>query len=184
MRAVVIAIVASGSWLSAQPPALSEDDVSRFLLHADVIGAEPVGMGTTQPWRLTLTDGTMTHDAHFQPVDRREGIRRFDDRVERRFVDSYHYNIAAYRLAGLLGLEAMMPVTIERTWDGRTGSLMWWVDDVRFTELTRLEEGARPSDMAAWSRQMAAMNIFAELVQDTPIGTKGTSSIRPTGACT
>ena len=32
------------------------------------------------------------------------------------FVDSYKYNIAAYRLAELLGIDDIMPVYVERNW--------------------------------------------------------------------
>ena len=169
----VIAMCLSGGLLtaivtaSAQPPALSKDQIREFLLAADVIAAEQTGSGTTQPWRLTLTNGTLTHDAHFQSVDRNEGPRRFGDRLERNFVDSYRYNIAAYGLAELVGLGDMMPVTVERTWNGKRGSLSWWLDGVMFNEQTRRKTRSWPADMGRWSAQMARMLLFAELVQDT-----------------
>jgi hypothetical protein len=31
-----------------------------------------MGKGVTSPWRLTLSDGTLTHDAAFQAVDGRK----------------------------------------------------------------------------------------------------------------
>ena len=120
-----------------------------------------------RPWRLTLSDGTLTHDAHFQSVDRNEGARRVGKHYERNFIDSYRYNIAAYRLAELVGLADMMPVTIEREWDGKTGSLSWWLDDVMFDEQTRQQARNWPDDMARWSAQMSRMLLFAELVHDT-----------------
>ncbi len=162
----VLVLLAASATLSAQP-ALSKDQIREFLLAADVIAAEQTGTGTTQPWRLTLTVGTLTHDAHFQSVDRNEGPRRFGDRLERNFIDSYRYNIAAYRLAELVGLGDMMPVTVERTWDGKPGSLMWWLDEVMFDEQARLEAGSWPADMVRWAAQMARMLVFVELVQDT-----------------
>ncbi len=163
----LVALLAGSSVAAAQPTALSKDQIREFLLTAAVIGGEQTGKGTTQPWRLTLSNGTLTHDAHFQPVDRNEGPRRVEDRLERNFVDSFRYNIAAYRLAELVGLGDMMPVTVERTWDGRTGSLSWWLEDVMFDEQTRLETRSWPADMGRWSAQMARMLLFAELVQDT-----------------
>jgi len=36
-------------------------------------------------------------------------------------VDSYKYNIAAYALAELLGMEDMLPVYVERKWEGKYG---------------------------------------------------------------
>ena len=38
--------------------------------------------------------------------------------TELNFVDSYKYNIAAYRLAELLGIDDMLPVYVERKWEG------------------------------------------------------------------
>ena len=61
----------------------------------------------------------------------------------------------------------MMPVTVERRWNGRPGALSWWLDDVMFDEETRLNEGRWPSDMTNWSAQMYRMLVFAELVHDT-----------------
>ena len=163
---IVFALLTAGT-ASAQRPALSSDQIREFLLTAEVIAAEQTGTGTTEPWRLTLSDGTLTHDAHFQSVDRNEGPRRFGDRLERNFVDSYRYNIAAYQLAERVGLGHMVPVTVEREWNGRTGAISWWIDDVMFDEATRLEECRRPDDVAVWSAQLGRMMVFAELVHDT-----------------
>ncbi len=107
---IVLALLMASAPTSAQPRAISKDQIREFLLAADVIAAEQTGTGTTRPWRLTLSDGTLTHDAHFQSVDRHEGPRRFGDRLERTFIDSYRYNIAAYGLAEGVGLGDMMPV--------------------------------------------------------------------------
>ncbi len=85
MLAVVLAST-TPAW--AQAPALSPGQIHDFLLTAEIVAAEQTEKGTTQPWRLTLSDGTLTHDAHFQSVDRNEGARRFGDRYERNFIDS------------------------------------------------------------------------------------------------
>ena len=94
-------------------------------------------------------------------------MARLGRRPELNFVDSYRYNIAAYRLAELVGLGHMIPVTVEREWNGRTGAISWWIDDVMFDEATRREEGRRPDDVTAWSTQQGRMSVFAELVHDT-----------------
>src|SRR5688500_17082032 len=48
--------------------------------------------GVTRPMRVTLSDGTLTHDAAFSSVDERRSIERFPSgRVEFDFVDSYTY---------------------------------------------------------------------------------------------
>jgi hypothetical protein len=68
-------------------------------------------------WRLTLSDGTVTHDASFQPIDEHRTETKFaSGRSELNFVDSYKYNIAAYQLAELLGMDDMLPVYVKRKW--------------------------------------------------------------------
>ena len=161
----VLLASAPAAW--AQGPALTTPQIREFLRTADVIAAEQSSIGVTQPWRLTLSDGTLTHDASFQSVDERKAVARLGRSREFNFVDSYRYNIAAYQLAELIGLGDMVPVTVERAWNGRTGALSWWIDDVMFDEATRLEERRAPDDVTAWSTQLGRMSVFAALVHDT-----------------
>ena len=160
----VLLASAPAAW--AQRPTLTVPQIREFLRMADVIAAEQSSIGVTRPWRLTLSDGTLTHDASFQSVDQRKEVARLGRSRELSFVDSYRYNIAAYQLAELVGLGHMVPVTVEREWNGRPGALSWWIDDVTFDEATRQEEGRRPNDVAAWSTQLGRMMVFAELVYD------------------
>ena len=153
------------AWAAESP--LTRVEMQEFLLTAEIVDATPIGSGVTQPWRLTLSDGTLTHDAAFQSVDDARFRQRLGRRTEINFVDAYRYNIAAYRVAEFLGLEEMMPVTVEREWEGRPGALSWWLDDVIFNETTRLAERRWPEDMSAWTAQMYRMLLFAELVYDT-----------------
>lgn len=146
---------------------LSRDQQEDFLLHAKVIRSRRIGKGVTNPYRLTLSNGTVTHDASFQPVFVRENYKKFDNgTTELNYVDSYLYNIAAYRLAVLLGLENMMPVTVERKWGGMIGALSWWLP-VQMDEGERMEKDLKPPDIEAHNRQMHKMRVFAELVYDT-----------------
>ena len=151
----------------AQGPTLTVQEMRAFLQSAEVVGAEQTSTGVTQPWRLTLSDGTLTHDAAFQSVDQRKSRQRLGKTQELNFVDSYRYNIAAYELAVVVGLEDMVPVTVEREWKGKTGALSWWIDDVMFDEATRIEQRQRPDDVSGWSAQLARMAVFVELVHDT-----------------
>ncbi|MDH4063886.1 MAG: hypothetical protein OEW19_05760, partial [Acidobacteriota bacterium] len=82
------------------------------------------------------------------------------------FVDSWRYNVAAYRLAGLLGLAGMMPVTIEYRFRGARGSLAWWMESL-MDERERLKKGVRPPDPEAWNEDMLRQRVFMELVHDT-----------------
>jgi hypothetical protein len=77
----------------------------------------------------------LTHDARFQTIDEHKTeMKSSTGRTEINFVDSYKYDIAAYSLAELLGLEDMLPVTVERKWGGNSGALSWWLQG--FVSLT------------------------------------------------
>lgn len=172
--AVAIALAALGaSALLAGQPTLSADQQVAFLKNAKVVASRPIGKGITGALRLTLSDGTLTHDAAFQKIDEKtsaQDIREGKKRAgELRFVDSYRYNIAAWEMARWLGLEAMMPATVERRYRGDVGALSWWVDDVMMDEAEREKKSAEPPDGGSLGlvRQRQLMQVFAELVYDT-----------------
>jgi hypothetical protein len=87
--------------------------------------------------------------------------------LEVNFVDSWRFNIAAHRLAALLGIGHMVPVSVERNWKGTNGALTWWVDDVLMDEQERRERKAEPPDPSEWTRQQFRMRVFTQLAYDT-----------------
>ncbi len=141
--------------------------MKQFLLTAKVIDSKQSSKGITAPSRLTLTDGTITHDGSFQPIDETKTTMTFNTgSSELNFRDSYHFNIAAYELAKLVGLGDMMPVTVERRWQGKSGSLSWWLP-VKMDEGDRLKQKIAVPDSDAWNKQMYKVRVFSQLVYDT-----------------
>jgi hypothetical protein len=164
---VILLAAASFAAVSAQPQ-LTEEQMKEFLLTAKVVKSRQSKKGVTSPYHLTLSDGTLTHDGSFQAIDETKTSMQFSTgRTEMNFRDSYHYNIAAYELAKLVGLGDMMPVTVERKWGGKVGSLSWWLDDVVMDEAERIKQKQQPPDPEAWNKQMHRMRVFAQLVYDT-----------------
>jgi hypothetical protein len=152
---------------AAPAAALDRTAQAEFLRTAKVIRSRTLPRGVTAPQRLTLSDGRVTHDAAFQSIDERKTQADFGARgMELNFADSHHFNLAAFVLAGMLDLGQMMPVTVHRTWNGKEGTLTWWIDDA-FDESTRLKEKRQPPSPAAWNQQMYKMRVFAALVGDT-----------------
>jgi hypothetical protein len=143
------------------------DRIERFLQTATVTHHKHTKKGITAPRRVTLSDGQFEHDAIFQSVDEFKHIMRFDTgRIELNFRDSYHFNIAAYQVARLVGMGDMVPVSIERELLGDVGSLSWWVT-WKWDEQMRVKEGLRPPDGLRWRQQWDLARIFRELVYDT-----------------
>ncbi|MBZ5514777.1 MAG: hypothetical protein LAN62_08030 [Acidobacteriia bacterium] len=173
LSAAAVCLAAAGLVIvgSAQTPEkepnLTEEQQREFLLHAKVVNSRQIDKGITNPWRLTLSDGRLTHDAAFQSIDERKPVMQFPDgRTEINFRDSYHSNIAARELAKLLGLDNMVPVTVERNWQGNGGSLSWWVP-WKWDAAMRLQQNLQPPDADAWNKQMYKARVFDDLIYDT-----------------
>ena len=156
---------------AAPAPQLTVEQMKDFLKNAKVIRTRTTTKGITAPKRVTLSDGVITHDAVFQAVDERQTVANLSGagrqaKTELNFVDSYRYNLGAYALAGLLGLDDMMPVHVERRWSGTTGSMSWFVDTL-MDESDRLKKKIQPPNPAEWNNQMYRMRVFTALVRDT-----------------
>jgi hypothetical protein len=165
--AVAVYVLRPVTLTAADEPAISKDQIKQFLLTAKVISTHPVSIGVTSTLRLTLSDGTLTHDAHFQPVEESKPIMKFaDGHTEMNFKDSYKYNIAAYALAELIGFDDMMPVYVERKVDGKSGSVGWWLP-TKMDDATRMKRKIEPPDKDAWNNQMYKIRVFDNLVYDT-----------------
>ena len=169
LKLLLVALIAvfCGRLLAADDaPALSKEQMRQFLLTAKVVNVHSSKKGITNTQRLTLSDGTTTHDASFQTVDEHDAVKQFaDGHTEIRFVDSYKYNMAAYALAELVGFDDTMPVYVERRYEGQIGSLSWWLS-VKMDEAERLKQKIEPPDQEAWNRQMYRVRVFDALVYD------------------
>jgi hypothetical protein len=152
---------------AADDASLTKDQIKQFLQTAEVVKSKPSSKGVTHPWRLTLSDGTITHDASFQAVDEHQSEMKLQSgKVELSFVDTYKYNIAAYQIAELVGLDDILPVYVERKWKGQTGSLSWWLP-VKMDDADRVEKKIEPPDSDKWNKQMYRIRVFDELIYDT-----------------
>ena len=144
---------------------LSKEQIKQFLMNAKVVGSKQASKGITGTWRLTLSDGTITHDASFQAIDQHNPVYQTASGTEVNFVDSYTYNIAAYGLAELLGIDNMLPVYVERKWKGDVGSLSWWLP-VKMDEVERHKQKLQAPDSDAWNKQMYKIRVLDQLVYD------------------
>lgn len=164
-----VVVVSLACWrfsAASDESTLNKEQIKQFLLTAKVIKSEHAKKGITDTLRLTLSDGNVTHDASFQAIDEHEASMETINGTELNFVDSYKYNIAAYQLSEMLGMDDMLPVYVERKWQGKTGSLSWWLP-VKMDEVERHKQNLQPPDQDAWNKQMYKIRVFDELVYDT-----------------
>ncbi len=169
VAAVVAAVSAANHAGRAEangPAQWTDTQQEEFLKTADVKRREKLSVGVTGSERITLSSGEWTHDAHMQTVN--ESKPRFEGAksVELNFRDFCLYNVAAYRLDRLLGLN-IVPVSVERKVAGKTAALSWWIDDVQMMELDRYKKQLEPPDQADWNDQMYNVRVFNQLVYNT-----------------
>ena len=145
-------------------PKLTDSEMERFLLTAEISNMRVIESGATKPYRATLSDGKLTHDAQIQFVDESKAeFKNKDGSIEKDFRDSYKFNIAAYRADRLVGL-SMTPVTVERSVNGKPAAVTWWLDDVLMTELERRDKNVQAPDFNDWTNQYHDMRVFDELI--------------------
>jgi hypothetical protein len=147
---------------------LSDAEMERFLKTANIVSRKVLESGTTASERATLSDGRITHDAHLQFIDIFKPVfRGREGTVEKNFRDSYKFNIAAYRLAKMLGIGEMVPMSVEREIDGKFGSVTWWLDNIWVTEAERRDKQIKPPATQEWSDQLNVVRVFDQLIYNT-----------------
>jgi hypothetical protein len=151
---------------ATDPAAWSREEKEDFLRTADIVRSEVITEGTTRSARATLRDGRGTHDAHIQSID--VAAAKFEGaggQWELNFRDTYKFNLAAYILDRLLGMN-MIPATVERKVDKRPAAVTWWIDDVLMDEKERLRRGEKPPvpERDRWNRQIHIVRVFDQLI--------------------
>ncbi|HVP90494.1 MAG TPA: hypothetical protein VMS75_04680 [Terriglobales bacterium] len=117
--------------------------MEEFLLTAEIVKAEPAGEGVTKPFRLTLRKGDFESRAFWKnPSGMMYG-----------FLEGWQYEIAAYRLDKLIGLD-MVPAAVEREFQGKKGALSLWAEN-KYSLLKVAEQGiAIPKEAEAGIERM------------------------------
>jgi hypothetical protein len=120
---LTLALVAAAGPLAAWAQFLPDEIALRpareeFLRTAEIVRFEEIGEGVTKPVRLYLTkDGVELRAAWKNPKGMQLG-----------FLEGWQYEIAAYRLDKLIGLD-MIPPAIEREFQGKPGALVLWAEN-------------------------------------------------------
>jgi len=146
-------------------PVLTPQEMEDFLLNARIGATKGRNKGVTDARRVSLSDGRITHDAQIQDVDIFKSIFQLGKATEVNFVDSYRYNIAAYRLSRLLGLDNV-PVSVLRQVDGKPAAVTWWLDDVLMEEGQRQKKKLTGPNPERTAMNIYILRVFDELIQN------------------
>ena len=145
-------------------PFSSEEELLQFLRTADIVSRQEIPTGINRPLKLRLEQDGIRLNAILRTVDRQEKSFRAHERQILQFHDSYAYEVAAYRLSRLLGIDSV-PAAVLRKVDGRPASIQVWVEAAK-TEEDRRQAGDSPPRSLEWVRQWQVLRLFDALVDN------------------
>jgi hypothetical protein len=135
---------------------MKQKEIENYLKTAKVVSdiVDPQA-GRTEGWIISMDDGKIQRRGYFKHMDRSRP----------HFIpDSYKYEIAAYELNKLLGLNIVPPL-VEREIQGIKGSLQMFIEDF-IKESDRKRRNIEPPDPLSFQNTLEEINVFENLVYD------------------
>jgi hypothetical protein len=132
----------------------SRDKWEDFLKTAEIVGSVDIPEGVTKPIRVFLRKGELEGSGAWKKV---EGVRQG-------VLEGWQYEIAAYGMDKLLGLN-MVPPTVEREFKGEKGSLQLWMT-FEISDLDRMNRqiDVPSSSLDNWTKMKYLMRAFDSLI--------------------
>ncbi len=158
---VLTSVIVLGFFLQSLAQFTPEEIAERekweaYLETAEIAGQEQMGgrEAVTNPWRLTLEKDGVTRNAIWKnPEGRMKG-----------FIEGWKWEIAAYRMDKLLGLN-MIPPTVEKRFRGNRGSCQLWVESERSLKQKEEEKIKVPNiKVFYWNRATYLQRAFDNLI--------------------
>lgn len=137
-------------------PFKSYPEVEAFLENSAIVWKEKMSVGTNKHKRKIMLQ---EDDNNARAILRTS--YEIKDTPGGGFVDSYMSELAAYKLALLLGLDNVPPVVRRKG-----GSLQIWIEHA-ITDAARRKAGEEPVDPERFERQITDMYIFDNLIANT-----------------
>ena len=156
-------------------PFQSDEEIEEQLRTADVVSVSKIPVGVSRPKKVLLTADSHHFNAIFKFIDEtkknvRDPTTTGRGKLYLEWRDSYVYDVAAYQVDRLMGLDRVPPIVL-RTIKGNRGSLQIWLEGT-IPENVRREEAIDPPEIARFNQQRSTMNIFDNLVanRDSNLG--------------
>jgi hypothetical protein len=131
-------------------------ELESLLRDAEVVDVKKeISAGRSRPWIVTLAHGGLRHKALF---------KYFDYRRPQPQPHSYKYELAAYQLTKLLGVE-IVPPAVERRIEDKTGALQIFIESC-VSEQDRRRKKLEPPDPVAFAKALDGIRVFESLVND------------------
>ncbi|MCH7825800.1 MAG: hypothetical protein IH849_13450 [Acidobacteria bacterium] len=143
-------------------PFQSEEEIIEFLQTARIESVTDIELGVTNPRRVVLVKDGVRMRAALRDYDETFTQQRFDGVFYARLRDSFVFDVPAYELALLLGLNNVPPVTFRRLGSNRV-SLQAWLEG-GLMETDRIDQGIDPPSIRRFRQQTQNMRVFDSLI--------------------
>ena len=161
-------IPSRGNWLDAdgEPlPFQSDEAIIEYLETARVVSFKRTGEGTNGAQKVLLEkDGVEMHGVFRDWSVHRSRLEMDNGTLQLNFRDDCIFELAAYRLSRILGLDNVPPV-IRRTIDGHKGTLQIWVENA-LMEKKRAQDNIQAPNRVQWVYQKQLMYLFDNLIEN------------------
>jgi hypothetical protein len=127
-----------------------------FLREAEVVEQQQLGreQGVTRPWKLTLRQGDVV----------RYALWKNPSGIKGGFLEGWKYEIAAYRMDKLLGID-MVPPTVEKEFLGAAGSGQLWIDGTSlYRDMLAEGKSREPFRTEGWKKAGYIAQLFDNLI--------------------
>ena len=180
---ILSASLISGSWgyggvLEAEPatatwrdaagtplPFQDDSEILEFLSTAKVVTQKTVDVGVNKISKVLLEKDGVQLNAAFRNVSIFKNRITLDNGdVKSNFRDDCRFEIAAYRLSKLLGLDNVPPV-VTRKIGQHTGTLQVWLEGAMM-EMKRHSENLQAPEQLPWTQQWQTVRLFDGLIDN------------------
>lgn len=153
-------------------PFQDDQAIEDYLAASTLVSMKKIPVGVSDPRKLLLAGDGLRVNAVFKDIDIKETKVRDGRKFYLEWRDWFGYDIAAYRIDRLLGLNRVPPV-IQRKIKKRSGSVQIWLQGV-ITDTVRRNEGFKPPNIGRFNQQKDIMNVFDNLVanRDSNLGNR------------
>jgi len=146
-------------------PFASTEELLDFLRTARVVRYREI-RGITRPYEVLLEKGDIRMRGAFNyATEEKAVVTLAQTGTQIGFRDTYLFNLAAYELSRLLGLDNVPPA-VERKVAGKRGALSAWIENA-MEERTRRARKIEPPDVERYNQQVYVMHVFDALIENT-----------------
>ncbi len=143
-------------------PFQTDEEVLEFLRTAEIESIDDIGLGVTKPRRAVLHKDGIRMRAALRDYDETFAAQRIDGVFYARLRDSYEFDIAAYGLARVIGLDHIPPVTFRRISNNQV-SLQAWLEG-GLMESDRIAGNITPPSLSRFRQQRQDMRVFDSVI--------------------